>query len=150
LPPEVLKDTWVYPISNEEAAAIILRCEWLRTMPAGCKACYGLKLGNENGDLLGAVCFSEHSCSTQARNICTIPAKVVCLARGACVPHAPERAASKLIRHACRLAHEQFGWEVYFSYFDSEAGEIGTVYQSVGWKYIGKAKQGIKCTCPLG
>jgi hypothetical protein len=57
--------------------------------------------------------------------------------RGACVPHAPKNAASFLIRHACRQAYKDNGWRVFFAYSDSDAGEMGTVYQSVGWSYLG-------------
>jgi hypothetical protein len=136
LPNDVLSRARVVPVSNGEAKSIILKYEWLGTMAAGTKFCYALKVGSE---VLGVSCFSLGA-SEEARDIVTIPAKSICLARGACVPHAPTNAGSFLVRHACRQAHRDFGHEVFFAYSDPEAGEIGTIYQAVGWKYITTAK----------
>lgn len=128
-------------ISNEEASTIILKFEWLRTMASGTVACYGLKIG---GELLGAACFA--CLGGKIRQLCIgstlnetheLAAKTVCLARGACVPWAPKNAASFLIRYACRQAHQDFGWRVFFAYSDHEAGEVGTVYQACHWYFIG-------------
>ena len=146
LPNSVLKDAWVVRISNEEASALIFKYEWLATMAAGTKACYGLRLDKGKGELLGVVCFATGSGSPESLKVCSVPAKTVILARGACVPHAPRHAASKLIRHACREAHKEFGWECFIGYSDEQAGELGIVYAAVGWRYMGKAKQGIKTT----
>jgi hypothetical protein len=62
----------------------------------------------------------------------------------ALIRKANEIIASYLIRHACRAAHKEFGWEIFIAYSDAEAGEVGTVYQAVGWYYIGQPKQGRK------
>jgi hypothetical protein len=138
---DVLSQSCVVPISNTEAAAIILKYEWLGTMAAGTKFCYALKF---NSEVLGVSCFSNGG-SSQAKVICDIPAKSICLARGACVPHAPQGAGSFLVRHACRQAHQDFGYDVFFAYSDPEAGEMGTIYQAVGWEYINiKDSNGIK------
>lgn len=122
-------------ITREEAATIILKYEWLRTLGSGVRAYYGLKL---NGELLGANCFG--TMGGDIRKICgdEYADRTVCLMRGACVPHAPKNAASFLTRHACRQAFKDFGWCVFFAYSDSDAGEIGTIYQSVGWDFIGQ------------
>ena len=136
-------------ISREDAELIILKYEWLAADPrkkcpmgAGVQACYGLKL---NGELLGAVIFG--TMGGNIRLICgeEYAGRTVCLMRGACVPHAPKNAASFLIRHACRLAFEDFGWCIFFAYSDPDAGEIGTVYQASNWFYIGEG-----CGRPCG
>jgi len=128
-------------ISNKEASTIILKFEWLRTMASGTVACYGLKI---DGEFLGAACFA--CLGGKIRQICAgstvkqtleLSEKTVCLARGACVPWAPKNAASFLIRNACRQAHKDFGWRVFFAYSDHEAGEVGTVYQACGWYFMG-------------
>jgi predicted SprT family Zn-dependent metalloprotease len=125
--------------TNEEGANLIHKYEWLQTMGAGTIACYGLKL---NGELLGVACFGKGG-STEARDIIEGEEdRTICLMRGACVPWAPENAGSFLVRRACRQAHKDYGWTVFFAYSDSDAGEIGTVYQAVGWKYIGVPKAG--------
>jgi hypothetical protein len=121
-------------VSREEARALILKYEWLATMARGTRACYGLK---SHGELLGVACFA--SMGGPIRNICgpEHADKSICLARGACVPHAPKNAASFLVRWACHQAYRDFGWQVFFAYSDADAGEIGTIYQAVGWHYHG-------------
>ena len=126
----------VEKITSDEAKSIILKYEWLRTMGSGTIACYGLKL---HGELLGVECFG--ALGGNIRRICIAPTEAetnrlaedtVCLMRGACVPHAPKNAASFAIRNACRQAHKDYGWRVFFAYSDDDAGEMGTVYQSGG------------------
>src|ERR1017187_10942662 len=101
-------------ITNQEAADIILKYEWLQRMASGTKVAYGLKI---NGELLGVACFGTGTYK-EARMIC-IPNwtnrldraeqrrlidiekqervyidKTVSLMRGACVPWAPKNSAS--------------------------------------------------------
>lgn len=131
-----LKGATVIPVSNAEAATVIKRYEWLKTMGAGTVFCYGLKMSDE---LLGVACFNVGG-SPEARNICadkTLVAKTICLCRGACVPHAPKDAGSFLVRYACKFAARDRGFQIFFAYSDPAAGEIGTIYQAVGWKNIG-------------
>jgi hypothetical protein len=52
--------------------------------------------------------------------------------------YAPRNAASYLISRACRLAQREHGWTVFYAYADPDAGEIGTIYQALGWDYIGQ------------
>jgi len=135
---ESLKGAVVRAIDTKTAAALISKHEWLATrgaaMGAATKWCYGLFLGTI---LLGVACFNKGPINP--RNICgpDTVTNTVALCRGACVPHAPANAASFLIRHACQLANREYGFEVFFAYSDPDAGEIGTVYQAVGWKYLG-------------
>ena len=128
-------------IANLEAKQIIEKYEWLQKMGSGTIACYGLKI---DGELLGVACFGKMG--QKIGQICqaetpeetqALADSTVCLQRGACVPHAPKNSASFLIRQACRLAFQEFGWSIFFAYSDSAAGEIGTVYQASNWHYIG-------------
>lgn len=122
-------------ISRAEAESVILKYEWLGTMAQATRACYGLKL---NGELLGVACFA--AMGGPVRNICgeRHAGKAVCLARGACVPHAPKNAASYLVPRACRQGWLDFGWQIFFAYSDADAGEIGQIYQAVNWSYLGE------------
>jgi hypothetical protein len=126
----------VEAVSRAEAEAVILKYEWLGTVGQGASAFYELKI---NGELLGVACFGVGG-SREARNICgpEYISSAVCLMRGACVPWAPKNAASFLIRNACRQAHKDFGWKIFFAYSDPDAGEIGTVYQASNWYYLGQ------------
>jgi hypothetical protein len=122
-------------ISVEEARSIILAHEWLRSMPIGLRACYGLRL---RGELLGAACFA--AMGGPIRNICgpRFAKKAICLARGACVSHAPKNAGSFLVRWSCRQVCHDYGWKIFFAYADADAGEIGQIYQAAGWSYLGE------------
>jgi hypothetical protein len=127
----------VEKIAKAEAEALILRYEWLGDCGRGASAFYGLKIGDE---LLGAAIFGVGT-SHQARNICGekyVP-RTASLMRGCCVHFAPKNAPSFLVRHATEQAHVDHGWNIFMAYADSDAGEIGQIYQAVGWKYIGQA-----------
>jgi hypothetical protein len=132
-----LEGSTVEQIPFAEAKALILRYEWLRSMPTGTLACYGLR--THGGDLAGVVAFargpapeSHDLCGPENRDL------AVCLARGACVHWAHPNAASFLIARACKLAHRDHGWEVFFAYADPRAGEVGAVYQAANWLYLGQ------------
>jgi hypothetical protein len=146
---QTLDGTTVERISKVQAASFIMRNEWMGSMPSFVLDCYGLKLGRK---LLGVTVFAAGSGSPESLRITNSPAKTVVLARGACVHYAPKDAGSFLTRHVCRKAYLDHGWEVFIAYSDPAAGEIGTVYQAVGWYYIGQPPQGIKkaFTSPSG
>jgi hypothetical protein len=132
-----LAGSTVEQVSFAEAKALIVRYEWLRSMPTGTRACYGLK--TPEGELAGVVVFaagpapeSGDLCGPEHRE------KTICLARGAGVHWAHPHAASFLIARACRLAHAEFGWTVFHAYADPTAGERGVVYQAANWIYLGE------------
>jgi len=131
-----LEGSWVEQIPFAEAKPIILRHEWLHTMPPGARACYGLR--TPSGELAGVAVFgpppsplSRDQCGPEHRD------KTICLARGACVHWAHPHAASFLISRACKLAATEFGWRIFCANADPTAGEIGTVYQAANWLYLG-------------
>jgi hypothetical protein len=109
-----LEGCTVEKISFAEAKAITTRYEWLGTMPASPKACYGLK--TRGGELIGVAAFGlgpapeSHDLCGQKRR-----ADAICLARGACVHWAHPNAASFLISRACKLAAEQHGWRIFYA-----------------------------------
>jgi hypothetical protein len=133
---DTLEGCTVAEVSFAEAKALVTRYEWLRTMPATPRACYGLK--THDGELVGVACF-DRGPAPESGDICGRERRdlAVCLARGACVHWAHRHAASFLISRACKLAHRQFGWRVFYAYADPMAGEIGTVYQAANWFYLG-------------
>ena len=124
-------------ITEDEARQVILEYEWLGTMPTVALAYYGLL--NAAGEIAGVTCFGT-GVGTNARNVCGAEHRdvTVCLERGACVHWAHKDAGSFLVSKACRLAAQEFGWQVFYAYSDEEAGEIGTIYQACNWTYIGR------------
>jgi hypothetical protein len=146
LGPYSLKECKVKPIDRVLASEIIMKYEWLQSMPQAGRYYYGLVRPDER--VIGAACFGAGP-SPQARDFCgqENTARVLCLERGACAPIVPkggkhaDGAASRLIMRACKaLVHdtrkdERIG--AFFAYSDQAAGELGTVYQAAGWTYIG-------------
>lgn len=138
-PIESLDGCYVERIASKEAKVLILKYEWLGSMPGRIAACYGLR--SPEGELLGVTVFGWGMPSAGS-SICgdENKDKAFCLERGACVHWAPPNSASFLISHACRLAAEELGARIIFAYADSSAGELGTVYQSCNWLYVGKSE----------
>ena len=141
----------VAPISMAEATTIIMEYEWLGSMPAGAVFAYGL-IGPDE-EILGTSVFSvppgsesNALCGDENRD------KVICLARGACVPWTEKNAPSFQTSQACRMAYRDHGHQIFFGYSDSAAGEIGTIYQACNWLYIGRPRAGwrYKYTSPAG
>jgi hypothetical protein len=134
---ESLDGARVVEISREQAKVVILRYEWLRTMPKIGRAYYGLFVGDE---VAGVACFGVGP-GTASRNVCGEEwrDRTICLERGACVHWAHPHSASFLIPRACKLAADTYGWRVFYAYSDIEAGEIGTVYQACNWLYLGRS-----------
>ena len=122
-------------LERGRAAALILRYEWLGNIGNPQKV-YGLWL---DGDLLGAVTFGWPA-GVESRDICGQDHRglAICLERGACVHYSPRNSASFLIRRATKRMWLEHGYQIFYAYADPMAGEIGTVYQAVGWEYIGQ------------
>ena len=133
----------VKKITREEAAALVLKYEWLAADPKtksplgrGIETCYGLFL---NGELIGANCFG--SMGGKIGDICgpQYTDKTGYLMRGVCVHYAPMHAASFFTSMSCSLASKEMGWKVFFAYSDTHAtAEVGTVYQACNWHYNGE------------
>ena len=79
-----LEGSTVEQISFAEARALIIRYEWLGTMPLGTRACYGLRA--PSGELAGVAVFAPPP-SPESRDICGPEHRdlTITLARGACL-----------------------------------------------------------------
>ena len=141
-----LENAVVVEISYEKAKEIILKYEWLKTMGSTERA-YGLVLG---GELAGVVCFGKTGGTETAKSVCgeEWAQHVVTLCRGACCHWSHPHSASYLISRACKLMANSGRTTgsgkvfppayVFVAYADTDAAEIGTVYQSLNWAYTGK------------
>jgi hypothetical protein len=129
-----LSNATVREIDRSTAKEVILKYEWLGTMGTTDYQ-FGLYFGEH---LAGVVCFGRTAGTKTAESICGKPYKhrVKVLNRGACVHWAHPHSASFLISRACRLMAEK-GFNIFVAYSDTEAGEIGTVYQATNWLYCG-------------
>ena len=59
------------------------------------------------------------------------------ISRGACVSWSPKNLASALIMFGVRWAVKNTPYRLFVAYSDSEAGEIGTIYQACNFYYLG-------------
>ena len=135
-----LKNAVVAQVSNRLAAQIILRFEWLGTMPGTTTFSYGLwpdaALHHKQEDLLGAVVFTKGGNVKALASVGPYDSTMI-LARGACVMRAGRNAASFLISRACKLAARDHGVTHFLAYSDPEAGERGVIYRALNWKCLG-------------
>jgi len=132
-----VENSHIREVSYKEASSIILDYEWLGTMPSQLYKAIGLFFG----DTLSAVeCFS----ATRPGGTYSVEGKpAVCLARGACAHWCPPWVSSRLISSSLKLLDpEKFWFCVAFS--DTDAGEIGTVYQASNWTCLGPVSRGNK------
>jgi hypothetical protein len=133
-PEAVIKKATCELIPYSMAKQVILKYEWLGTMPSQTVCSYGLFY---DGVLAGVVCFSDVR-QQQKMSFNGYPA--IILARGACVHWAHRHSASKLISSAVsKLDSNKYNFVV--GYSDPEAGEIGTVYQACNWYCVGTVQK---------
>lgn len=153
-PPELLKlkAARVRRITRAIARKIILRYEWLGTLPM-CSDYFGIFFGDHCG---GVACYGVGGGGAGVN----VPmwlgytqkeaGKIAYLARGACVHWAPKGSAPKLINWSAKLLSAELGCEVAIAYSDTDAGEIGTVYQASGWTCLGKGASTRQYVSPKG
>ena len=143
-----LKRAVVKPVSRKLAEQIILKYEWLGSM-AQTSHHYGIFFGLH---CAGVCCFG--SCCTGGPYISKEwglrVERLFMLARGACVHWAPPGSNSKLISWACRLLARDTGAKITIAYSDTDAGEIGTVYQASNWICVGRTAPVEQWVAPNG
>lgn len=130
-----LKGVEIKRINFITASKIILEYEWIGTMPLpkSCRYIYGIYF---NGICGGAIVY-VHPSTRQFEE--TMPRQVVQLNRGACLPWTPKNTASKLISESLKDLKKE-GVKLIIAYCTREAGEYGTIYQALGWWFVGETQ----------
>lgn len=72
------------------------------------------------------------------------------LSRGANVHWSPLGANSKLVAWTCKLLARETAAKLVIAYSDTDAGEIGTIYQACNWICIGKGSSTKQWVAPNG
>jgi len=144
-----VKRAVVRPVSKRLARQIILKYEWLGTM-GNTRYHYGIFFGNY---CAGVTCVAVGTGTGGVhvhKEFHLTPQQVACLVRGANVHWSPKGANSKLVSWTCRLLARESGAKLIVAYADTDAGEIGTIYQACNWTYIGRGSSVTQFVAPNG
>tara|TARA_R110002020_G_scaffold153389_2_gene332781 strand:- start:7 stop:885 length:879 start_codon:yes stop_codon:yes gene_type:complete len=125
------KNVSIKQITRQQALPIILKYEWLGTLPVNYSKFCGLYFGNT---IAGVTCFVEVKFGGKF-TLYNYPA--ICLGRGACVHWCPEWGGSYLIQGSLKLLFKNYEPTYIVAFTDWKAGEIGTLYQACNWSYLG-------------
>jgi hypothetical protein len=144
-----VKRAEVRRVSRHLAEQVILKYEWLGTM-----AQTGYHYGLFFGSYCAGVCCVAAGAATGGVNshrpFGVLPGEFAVLARGACTHWAPSGSNSKLVSWTCRLFAKDAHCRVLIAYSDTDAGEVGTIYQACSWVYIGKGAATRQWVAPNG
>ena len=140
-----LKKSVIRQITAKEAKQIIVKYEYLGIMSAISQFCYGLFFPHKNDAEKeicgGAVVFgSEYAEAIHRWDKYGYNGKILLLNRGVCLHFTPPNSGSKLIMGAIKQLPEKY--RVITATIDPEAGEVGTLYQSCNWHYVGEMRRG--------
>lgn len=131
-----LKKAVIRPVSRKLAEQIIFKYEWLGTM-SKTKYYYGIFFGSYCAGVTCVGLGASMAGTTHHMQFGIAKNELLTLARGACVHWAPNGANSKLVSWTCRLLSENKIGKLIWAMSDTDAGEVGTIYQACGWVYIG-------------
>ena len=134
-----LKDTEIRLIDKITAKNIIVEYEWLKTMPIVTNYHFGLYFKLDNKEYLGGVLVfsTDYAENTGVWKTYGFEDKLILLSRGVCLWWTPKNSASFFISKACKWIKENTKYRIITATVDPSAGEIGTIYQSLNWYYVG-------------
>jgi hypothetical protein len=134
-----LKNATIKEISRSECEKIINEYEWLGYLPKYTKYHFGLFFNVDDVEYLGGVVAlqPEYGDNVGVWDKYGFTNKIVQLSRGVCLWWTPKNSASFMISRVLKWLSKNTKYEVVSATVDSNAGEIGTIYQSLGWLYTG-------------
>lgn len=144
-----IKRAIVRPVTRKLAEQIILKYEWLGTMSPTSHH-YGIFFGSY---CAGVTCvgFSSGANLNAYQEFGLRDYKQLAyLTRGANVHWSPKGANSKLVSWTCRLLARATLAKLIIAYSDTDAGEIGTIYQACNWVCVGKGSSTRQWVAPSG
>ena len=132
-----LKDSKVVQCNFAQAKKIILKYEWLRSMPHrfGYRVSHGILFENIMG---GVLVYAQPQVRSENLFGKDYGSKsIIQLSRGACANWTPKNTASHLLAKSLKILKKE-GIVAVVAYCTPEAGEIGTIYQASNFIYYGK------------
>lgn len=134
-----LKKTIIKRIDKSTTTKVVLEYEWLHSMPVANKYFFGIYFIINNEEYLGGVLVfgNEYSENTGVWKKYGYEGKMLLLSRGVCLWWTPKNTASYFISRACKWIKKNTNYRIITATVDQAAGEIGTIYQSLNWHYVG-------------
>jgi hypothetical protein len=134
-----LKNSEIRQIDRSVAKKIIEEYEWLGYMPRYCNYFFGIYFKIGENDYLGGVVTlqPEYGENMGVWDKYGYTNKIIQLSRGVCLWWTPKNTASYMISRVCEWLRKNTHYKVITATVDSNAGEIGTIYQSLNWYYVG-------------
>ena len=146
-----VKRAVVRPVSRKLAEQIILKYEWLGTMAPTMNRYFGIFFSNY---CAGVCCFGIGSAGAGVNvhlEWCLERDELAYLGRGANVHWSPIGANSKLVSWSCKLLkNSNPKVKLVLAYSDTDAGEIGTIYQACNWVCVGRGSSTHQWVAPNG
>lgn len=141
-----LKRAVIRPVSRKTAEQIILKYEWLGTMGSNVNRFYGVFFGNY---CAGVTVWQGGGLPSLVKSFRLRNRDLAYLARGACVHWAPPGTNSKLVAWSLKMEAKR-GAKLAIAFSDTDAAEIGTIYQACNWIYIGVGSSWEQWISPRG
>jgi hypothetical protein len=140
----------IRPVSRALAESVILRYEWLGTLPKATRY-FGIFFGPYLAGVTAVSVGNGTAGAFTSRQYGIEGAELATLTRGACVHWAPPGTNSRLVSWTVRLLRAlEPRAKLLVAYADTEAGEIGTIYQACGWTYVGPGSRVREWVTPSG
>jgi hypothetical protein len=134
-----LKNCIVKPINRYLCEKIIKEYEWLGYLPKYTKYYFGLFFYIDGEEILGGVVAyqPEYGDNIGVWDKYGFTGKIIQLSRGVCLWWTPKNSASFMITRTLEWLKTNTEYEVVSATADPNAGEVGVIYQSLGWHYVG-------------
>lgn len=135
----VLKNTTIELINKQIAKEFIIEYEWLKSIPQQTSYHFGLFFNINNKKYLGGVLIysQDYAQNTGVWDKYGFGDKLILLSRGVCLWWTPKNSASYFISKSIKWLKENTKYRIVTATVDPNAGEIGTIYQSLNWYYVG-------------
>lgn len=134
-----LKNSTVRIIDRKSCEKIINEYEWLGYLPKYCNFYFGIFFKIDENEYLGGVIAlqPEYGDNLGIWDKYGFSNKIIQLSRGVCLWWTPKNSASYMISRVINHLKSHTEYEIITATVDSQAGEIGTIYQSLSWYYVG-------------
>lgn len=135
-----LNQSLLKEIDVETAKKLIIEYEWVKTLPLFIKYCFGIYFKICDKEYLGGVIIYSEEYSSNKQNIWkknNYSNKILLLSRGVSLWWTPKNTASYFISKTINWLKKNTKYKIITSTVDPAAGEVGVIYQSLNWYYVG-------------